>query len=36
MKKLLIFLIAILFVPTLCYASVLEEVPPYVDIVGIN
>ena len=36
MKKLLIFLIAILFIPTICYASVLDEVPPYVDIVGIN
>mgnify|MGYP004555593097 FL=1 len=36
MKKFIIFLIAVLFIPTFCYASVIDEVPPYVDIVGIN
>lgn len=36
MKKLLVFLIAFLFIPTICYASVLDEVPPYVNIIGIN
>ncbi len=36
MKKFIIFLIAVLFIPTFCYASVIDEVPPYVDIIGIN
>lgn len=36
MKKFIIFLITVLFIPTFCYASVIDEVPPYVDIIGIN
>lgn len=36
MEKFIIFLIAVLFIPTFCYASVIDEVPPYVDIIGIN
>lgn len=37
MKKNIIFLIFfILLIPTFCYASILDEVPPYVEIIGIN
>lgn len=36
MKKFIAFLIVVLFMPTFCYASVIDEVPPYVDIIGIN
>lgn len=36
MKKIVTFLIMLLFIPTFCYASVIDEVPPYVDIIGIN
>ena len=36
MKRFIAFLIVVLFIPTFCYASVIDEVPPYVDIIGIN
>lgn len=36
MKRFIAFLIVVLFMPTFCYASVIDEVPPYVDIIGIN